>query len=62
MFSHLYSEGPKAQWVMHRPNDLPVPGSSPACDKMISTINKVPLHTLSAVHRPDMTELLLKRM
>ena len=53
------------QWVKRWPFDLVVPFWCPAGGKIFSTVNRVPLHTafdLSSSHRPDMTEILLKRM
>ena len=53
-----YSRKPVDQWVKRRPTDLAVPNSSPARGQIFSTVNGVPL---SSAHRPDMTEILLKR-
>ena len=46
-------------WVKSWLTDLAVASSSPALGGNFSTVNGVPLHTAS--HRPDMTEILLKR-
>ena len=46
------------------PTDLAVLGSSPARGEIFLTVHRVPLHTafhFSSAHRPDMTEILLKR-
>ena len=48
-----------AQWVKRWATDLAVPSSIPARGRLFSTVNGVPLHTAS--HRPDMSEILLKR-
>ena len=49
---------PIAQWVKRWPTDEAILGSSPARGEIFSTVNGVPL--LTAFHRPDMTEILLK--
>ena len=53
-----------AQWVKRWPADLAVPSSSLAQGEIYSNVNRVPLHTTFHYHpdRPDMTDVLLKRM
>ena len=52
---------PVVQWVKRWPTDLAVESSSPA--RIFSIVNGVPLHSLSlsSAHRPDKTEIMLKR-
>ena len=55
---------PIAQWVKRWPTDLAVPSSSPAQGEIVSTIIRGSIAqslSLSSAHRPDMTEILLKR-
>ena len=54
---------PVAQCVKCWPTDLAVLSSIPARGEIFSLVNGVPVHSLSlsTSHRPDMTEILLKR-
>ena len=57
---------PVAQWIKRWPSDLAVLSLSPARGEIFSTVNRVLLHTAfhyhqTSAHRPDMTEILLKR-
>ena len=55
---------PVAQWVKPWPTDLAVPSSIPARGEPFSTVNggsTAHSLSLSSGHRPDMTEILLKR-
>ena len=54
----IYIGAPVAQWVKRWPTDLAVPSSSPARGEIFSTAHSL---SLSSVHRPDITETLLKR-
>ena len=51
-----------AQWVKRWPTDLAVPSSIPTRGEISSTVNGVANSlSLSTSHRPDTTEILLKR-
>ena len=50
-----------AQWFKCWLTDLAVPSSIPTRGEIFSTVNGVPLLTLSTSQRPDMTEILSKR-
>ena len=51
-----------AQWVKRWPTDLAVPSSIPTRGEISSTVNGVAKSlSLSNSHRPDTTEILLKR-
>ena len=55
---------PVAQWVKHWPSDPSVPRSIPARGEIFSTVKRGSIAqslSLSTSHRPDMTEILLKR-
>ena len=55
---------PVAQWVKRWPTDLAVVSSSPAWGEDLFSRKRVSIAhslSLSSAHRPDMTEILLKR-
>ena len=63
-FALTLKRAPLAQLVKRWPADLAVPSSIPARGEIFSTVNGVQLHTafsLSSAHRPDMTEILLRK-
>ena len=63
-FEHTKAGAPVAKWVKHLPADLAVPDSIPAeVGNLFKTKRDSTVHilSLSPWHRPDMTEILLKR-
>ena len=70
----VYNSPSVVQWVKRWPTDLAVLSSSPTRHEIFSTIDGVPIYTafhyhppivlkvkVKVSHRPDMTEILLKR-
>ena len=59
-----FSGAPVAQWVKRWPTDLAVVSSSPARGEDLFNRKRSSIAhslSLSSAHRPDMTEILLKR-
>ena len=59
-----FTRAPAAQWVKRWPTDLAVPSSSPARGEDLFDHKRGSIAhslSLSPTHRPDMTEILLKR-
>ena len=63
-FKIKYHGAPVAQWVKRWPTDLAVVSSSPARGEDLFSCKRGSIAhslSLSSAHRPDMTEILLKR-